>query len=52
MEVEVSADGPAGRNDGSGERMAEQILAATVGKVEVGDDGRRITFRKETADLD
>lgn len=50
MEVEVLASGPAGRHDGVGEKMAEQILSATVGKVEVSDEGRRITFRKLAAD--
>lgn len=52
MRVDVLADGPAGRHDGIGERMAEQILQATVGTVEVAEEGRRITFAKETADLD
>lgn len=51
VQVTVSIDGPAGRNDVS-ERLAEQILAATVGKVEVGDDGRRITFAMTAADDD
>ncbi len=50
MEVEVLASGPAGRNDGVGEKMAEQILNATVGKVEISDEGRRITFRKAASD--
>ncbi len=52
MEVEVVSDGPAGRNDGTGERLAEQILKATVGRVEVTEDGRRIIFDKVTADQD
>ncbi len=52
MEVEVVSDGPAGRNDGAGERLAEQILKATVGRVEVTEDGRRIVFDKVTADQD
>jgi serine/threonine-protein kinase RsbW len=46
MGVEVVADGPAGRNDGAGEKLSEQLLEATVGAVEVGDDGRRISFTK------
>lgn len=52
LRVEVSVDAPAGRHDGVGEKMAEQILAATVGKVEVGDDGRRIAFSMTAADDD
>lgn len=53
MAVEVLADGPAGRNDGVGEKLAEQLIEATVGAVEVGDDGNRITFSKSaTEDLD
>ncbi len=52
IEVDVAADGPAGRHDGVAEKMAEQILSATVGKVEVADEGRRITFRKTAADDD
>ncbi len=52
MEVEVVSDGPAGRNDGAGERLAEQILKATVGRVEVTEEGRRIVFEKVTADED
>jgi len=52
MEVEVVSDGPAGRNDGAGERLAEQILQATVGRVEVTEEGRRIVFDKVTADED
>ena len=53
MQVDVEADGPAGRNDGAGEKLAEQLIEATVGAVEVGDDGNRITFTKTaTEDLD
>ena len=53
MDVEVRADGPAGRNDGAGEKLAKQLIEATVGAVEVGDDGNRITFTKTaTEDLD
>ena len=52
LTVVARSDGPAGRNDGAGEKLAEQILAATVGKVEVADDGRRITFKKSAADQD
>ncbi len=50
MGVEVTSDGPAGRNDGSAERLAEQILQATVGRVEVSEEGRRIAFEKTAAD--
>lgn len=50
MQVEVVADGPAGRNDGAGERLADQILQATVGRVELSEEGRRIVFDKVTAD--
>ena len=52
IRVEVSADGPAGRHDGVGERIAGQILQATVGSVEVADEGRRISFDKTAADSD
>lgn len=53
MGVEVTADGPAGRNDGAGEKLSGQLLEATVGAVEVGDDGRRISFTKVAVyDLD
>ena len=52
LEVEAVSSGPAGRNDGSGERLAEQILQATVGEVEVSEEGRRIVFDKVTADED
>ncbi len=48
--VTVTVDAPPGRHDGVVERMAEQILAATVGEVEVGDDGRRIAFAMTAAD--
>ncbi len=47
--VTVISDRPPGREE-AGERLAEQILAATVGKVEVADEGRRISFAKATAD--
>lgn len=50
MGVEVSADGPAGRNDGAGEKLSGQLIEATVGAVEVGDDGRRISFTKVAVD--
>jgi hypothetical protein len=50
MRVEVAVDAPPGRHDGVGEKMAAQILAATVGKVEVTDDGRRIAFAMTAAD--
>jgi serine/threonine-protein kinase RsbW len=52
MQVEVVADGPAGRNDGAGERLAEQILQATVGTIKLSDEGRRIVFDKVAADDD
>lgn len=52
MDVEVTADGPAGRNDGETERLAEQILEATVGAVDVSEEGRRITFSKVSTEED
>ncbi len=52
MAVEVVVDGPAGRNDGAGEKLSGQLIEATVGAVEVGDDGRRITFTKVAVDDD
>jgi serine/threonine-protein kinase RsbW len=48
--VQVAIDAPAGRHDGLAERLAEQILAATVGRVEVDDDGRRIRFAMSAAE--
>ncbi|HEU5082568.1 MAG TPA: hypothetical protein VFU14_04450 [Acidimicrobiales bacterium] len=48
--VTVTVDAPPGRHDGVVEKMAEQILVATVGKVEVGDDGRRISFAMTAAE--
>lgn len=50
MDVDVVAEGPAGRDDGTGERIAAQILEATVGKVSVADEGRRISFSKTAID--
>lgn len=50
MDVDVVAEGPAGRDDGTGERLAAQILEATVGKVSVADEGRRISFSKTSVD--
>ena len=50
MRVEVTVDAPPGRLEGVGEKLAEQILAATVGKIEVHDDGRRIAFSMTAAD--
>lgn len=50
--VEVTIDAPPGHHDGLAERLAEQILAATVGTVEVDDDGRRIAFAMSAADDD
>ena len=52
MRVEVAIDGPAGPPSGIDERLAEQILAATVGTVEVADDGRRVAFAMTAADDD
>jgi len=52
MHVEASIDAPAGRQDGVGERMAAQLLAATVGKVDISDEGRRIAFAMTAADDD
>ena len=52
IRVAVTSDGPAGRHDGVGERLAGQILQATVGSVEVSEEGRRITFDKQAADID
>ncbi len=52
MDVEVTSDEPAGRTDGVGEKLAEQLIAATVGPVEVTDEGRRIAFSMTTADED
>lgn len=51
MDVEVTAEGPAGR-DTDGERLSEQILEATVGTIEVAEEGRRITFSKVAAEDD
>ncbi len=50
--VTVTVDAPPGRHDGVVEKMAEQILVATVGKVEVGEDGRRISFSMTAAEDD
>ena len=50
MGVEVRSDGPAGRNDGAGEKLSGQLIEATVGAVEVGDEGRRISFTKVAVD--
>ena len=52
IRVAVTSDGPAGRHDGVGERLAGQILQATVGSVEVSEEGRRITFEKQASDID
>ena len=52
MGVEVIVDAPPGRLEGVGEKLAEQILVATVGKVKVADDGRRISFAMTAADDD
>jgi anti-sigma regulatory factor (Ser/Thr protein kinase) len=50
--VEVTSDGPAGRHDGAGERLAGQILQATVGSIEISEEGRRISFDKTASDAD
>jgi len=50
MRVEVAIEATAGVDAEASEHLAEQILAATVGKVEVGDDGRRIAFAMTAAD--
>jgi len=52
MRVEVAIAASGGHEVGTDERLAEQILAATVGKVEVADDGRRIAFAMTAADDD
>lgn len=52
MKVDVTASGPAGRNDGAGERLADKLIAATVGKVQVAEEGRRISFQKVSEDDD
>lgn len=51
MRVDVAITGPVGRLEGVGE-LAQQILAATVGPVEVDDDGRHISFTMTAADDD
>jgi serine/threonine-protein kinase RsbW len=50
MRVEVAIEAVADGQHVPGEHLAEQILAATVGKVEVGDDGRRIAFAMTASD--
>ncbi len=52
VRVQVAIDAPPGQHDGLAERLAEQILAATVGDVEVDRDGRRITFAMTAVDED
>ena len=52
MAVEVTSDGPAGRHDGESERLAQQILEATVGGIEISEEGRRIAFDKVAAEVD
>jgi len=52
MRVEVAMDGPLAEPDAVDEALARQILAATVGRLEVGDDGRRIAFAMTAADDD
>ena len=49
--VEVTSDGPVGRHEG-GERLSGQLLAATVGSVEVSEEGRRIRFTMTAAEED
>ena len=50
VRVEVAIDAQPNGHHGVSEQMPEQILAATVGKVEVDDDGRRIAFAMTAAD--
>ena len=50
--VEVASDGPVGVKERAGERIAGQILEATVGSVSVSDEGRRIRFDKTASDAD
>ena len=52
VDVQVAIDAPPTHHDGLAERLAEQILAATVGDVEVDRDGRRITFAMTAVDED
>lgn len=50
VRVQVAIDASPGLHEKLAERLAEQILAATVGPVEVDDDGRRIAFAMSAAD--
>jgi serine/threonine-protein kinase RsbW len=52
VRVEVAIDAPPPDHDSLVERLAEQILAATVGKLEVHDDGRCIAFAMTAAEDD
>jgi serine/threonine-protein kinase RsbW len=52
VRVEVAIDAQPNGHDGMAEQMAEQILAATVGKVDIDDGGRRIAFAMTAADDD
>ena len=50
VRVQVAIDETPPDHDSLAERLAEQILAATVGKLEVDDDGRCIAFAMTAAD--
>lgn len=52
VRVQVAIDAPPPDHDSLVERLAEQILAATVGKLEVHDDGRCIAFAMTAAEDD
>ncbi|HEY1116810.1 MAG TPA: ATP-binding protein [Acidimicrobiales bacterium] len=52
VRVQVAIDAPPPGHDSLVERLAEQILAATVGKLEVHDDGRCIAFAMTAAEDD
>jgi serine/threonine-protein kinase RsbW len=50
MRVEVALAGDLSIHEDLGEKLAEQILAATVGKLEIDEDGARIAFAVTSAD--
>ncbi len=52
ISVEVRSDGPAGRRDGTGEQISQQILDATTDSVVFSDEGRCITFVRKATDDD
>src|SRR3546814_7379928 len=52
VRVEVAIDAPHPDHDSLVERLAEQILAATVGKLEDHEDGRCIAFALPAAEDD